>query len=305
MQKSLSQLLGSTATDLRRTAKLVATAAEIAEQSAHEADELAFLARFLCQTSIPHSDPGDVRMFKRSNGDLSLKLIPDPEYGIPYGSYPRLVLAWICTEAVRTRRPTLILGDSLSDFMGQLGLIPTGGRWGTITRLRDQMQRLIASNISVTYDSERGFGMSRINPVDEARLWWDAKRPAQGGLWQSELELNMRFYRAILHSPVPMDMRVLRAVKRSPLSLDVYAFLSHRMGYLKDPLELSWDQLHDQLGADYANTKHFAAEAKRALRTIRLLWADLRYETPRGRLVLYPSPLHVARIARLRDALKP
>ena len=30
---------------------------------------------------------------------------------LPYGSLPRLLLAWVCTEAVRTQSPELILGD--------------------------------------------------------------------------------------------------------------------------------------------------------------------------------------------------
>jgi len=37
--------------------------------------------------------------------------------------------------------------------MAELGLIPAGGRWGTIGRLRDQMKRLFSSPIAYTYDS--------------------------------------------------------------------------------------------------------------------------------------------------------
>ena len=48
--------------------------------------------------------------------------------GLPYGSLPRLLLAWISTEAVRTREPMVVLEDTLSFFMRQLDLMPTGGR---------------------------------------------------------------------------------------------------------------------------------------------------------------------------------
>ena len=34
-----------------------------------------------------------------------------------YGTLPRLLLAWVCTEAVRTQSRELVLGDSLSVFM--------------------------------------------------------------------------------------------------------------------------------------------------------------------------------------------
>ena len=74
--------------------------------------------------------------------------------GLPYGSLPRLLLAWLTTEAVKTKTRELTLGDTLSDFMRQLDLVPTGGRWGSITRLKDQTRRLFASTISAYCPSE-------------------------------------------------------------------------------------------------------------------------------------------------------
>ena len=46
---------------------------------------------------------------------------------LPYGNLPRLLLAWVCTEAVRTQRRELILGDSLSAFMRSVGVYNGGG----------------------------------------------------------------------------------------------------------------------------------------------------------------------------------
>jgi hypothetical protein len=36
-------------------------------------------------------------------------------------------MAWVTTEAVRTKEPVLKLGPSLSSFMADLGLLPRGG----------------------------------------------------------------------------------------------------------------------------------------------------------------------------------
>ena len=33
---------------------------------------------------------------------------------LPYGNLPRLLIAWLCTEAVRTQSRELVLGRSLS-----------------------------------------------------------------------------------------------------------------------------------------------------------------------------------------------
>ena len=38
------------------------------------------------------------------------------------GSLPLLLLAWLCTEAVRTQSRELILGSSLQEFMRELGM---------------------------------------------------------------------------------------------------------------------------------------------------------------------------------------
>ena len=41
---------------------------------------------------------------------------------LPFGNIPRLLLAWVSTEAVRTQSRVLVLGASLSEFMRKVGL---------------------------------------------------------------------------------------------------------------------------------------------------------------------------------------
>ena len=55
-------------------------------------------------------------------------------------SLPRLLLAWVSTEVVRTQSRELILGSSLAEFMRKLGISSdSGGSRGERTRLRNQM----------------------------------------------------------------------------------------------------------------------------------------------------------------------
>ena len=50
---------------------------------------------------------------------------------------------WVCTASVHTQSRELVLGPSLSEFMGKLGMAPVGGGpTGTRTQLRNQMRRL-------------------------------------------------------------------------------------------------------------------------------------------------------------------
>ena len=47
---------------------------------------------------------------------------------LPFGNLPRLLLAWVCTEAVRTQSRELVLGKfSLSKFMRTLGINSDSG----------------------------------------------------------------------------------------------------------------------------------------------------------------------------------
>ena len=58
---------------------------------------------------------------------------------LPFGNLPRLLLAWVCTEAVRTQSRELVLGSSLSEFMRKLDLHTSGGSSrGDRARLRNQ-----------------------------------------------------------------------------------------------------------------------------------------------------------------------
>ncbi len=127
--------------------KLIAEVLAIEAEEAKAAGALGYMARALVQATMPHSSING-NEFKRTNGLFKLTLLADSDIGLPYGSIPRLLLAWISTEAVKTKKRHLILGASLSEFMRKIDLIPSGGRWGTITRLKDQMQRLFSSSIS-------------------------------------------------------------------------------------------------------------------------------------------------------------
>ena len=79
------------------------------------------------------------------------------DYKLPFGNLPRLLLAWLCSEAVRTGSRELVLGKSLSKFMRTLGINSTsGGNRGEQTRLRNQMNRLFSCSVSLIYKGERG-----------------------------------------------------------------------------------------------------------------------------------------------------
>jgi len=278
--------------------RLQKAAAAIAAVEAREADELAFVARVFVQATLPHSDPGNVAFFARTNGDVTLAVQPGYGAGVPYGVYPRLLLAWINTEVVRTRSRTLILGRSLSDFMRAVGVVPSYGPKGTVAGFREQVRRLLRCRVT----AEWGEGATEVwRSMEVATAYspfWD-DTPGSTPVWGRTVTLGEAFFAALLRSPVPLDLRALHALRESPLGLDLYAWVSHRLSYAREPVAVSWDDLHAQFGAGYNTPHEFARKTKRELSRIATVWPALRYETPRGRLILWPSPPLVARAERL------
>ena len=112
--------------------------------------DLGFMARLLALCSLPRTNPGDRLQYKRVNGPYKLIMIAGGDNKLPYGNLPRLLLAWVCTEAVRTQRRELVLGRSLYEFMHKLGMKnQSGGERGDRTRLKNQMRRLFTCSVQL------------------------------------------------------------------------------------------------------------------------------------------------------------
>ena len=97
--------------------------------SASETDaSLGFMARTMALCSLPRSNPGNRKEYKRVNGPFTLYMVAGGGNKLPFGNLPRLILAWVSTEAVRTQSRELVLGRSLSEFMRTLDIYSNSGR---------------------------------------------------------------------------------------------------------------------------------------------------------------------------------
>ena len=256
--------------------------------------DLGFMARLMALCSLPRTNPGDRLRYVRRNGPYKLGMTAGIDNKLPYGNFPRLLLAWVCTEAVRTRSRVLVLGDSLSEFMRTLGVYSAGG--GNVgIKLRNQMKRLFGCTIQLTYKNENVDAIVNTVIADHTVLWWNERKPGERTLWESKIELNEKFFQEIIRHPVPLDMNILKALKRSTLGLDLYLWLTYRTFTLTRPMRLSWRQIYRQFGAhptktnDHYTVKNFRYKVLRELKKIKLAWPDLNYSTGRGVLILYPS----------------
>lgn len=286
--------------------KIARIAGDVSTMKADEAGTLAFISRVLVQAFLPHSNPEKV-VWTRKNGDFTLTLKSGFEgsdtgepifFGLPYGTIPRLLLAWLNSEALinaqdkENQNPRVInLGRSLSDFIEKIGLVSaTGGRNGSITRFKKQAERLFRAEISVVCTGENYLSEHDIKVSDGRFFFWNVKNPRQETFWESYIELSERFYNLITKTPVPLDYRILRAIKQSPMALDLYMWLTHRMSYLNKPVVIKWETLQQQLGSDVERIDNFRAKVRHHLKKIRAFWDDLNIDASKSDgIYLYPT----------------
>ena len=156
--------------------------------SASEADpDLGFMARLLVLCSLPRTNPGNQLQYKRVNGPFTLYMTASGGNKLPFGNLPRLLLAWVSTEAVRTQSREISLDRSLSGFMRKLGMEDrSGSPRGDRTRLRNQMKRLFGCSVQLIYEDER-VTASMTSPVAaRAEFWWNERKPNEPVLFNSK-----------------------------------------------------------------------------------------------------------------------
>lgn len=124
--------------------KLIEASAEIMS-TPPDGEDMAFTHSVLCQVGLPRSK-FDGREFMRQSGAAWINVqagwldegkgpVQQP---VPYGPLPRLALAWISTQAVRTKEREIAIGSSASEFLRLLGKPSTGGVRGSFATLRKQ-----------------------------------------------------------------------------------------------------------------------------------------------------------------------
>jgi len=259
------------------------------------ADAVGFMPRVLVLTTLPHRLPESHR-FERVNGRHTLRMTAPRRVGLPYGSYPRLILAYLTTEVVRTKSPEIHLGVTPNDLARKLGLSTISGSRGTARRLENQLRRLLCMRLDWQTTV-------RLHPTNSGSafvtaggaLWLKPLRqllPRQP-VWRSHIVLGQGFFDEVTSSAVPVDLRAIHQLQRSPFAIDVYTWLTYRMSYLKKPTMIPWESLQAQFGADYGRPRDFRSKVMAHLRGVLRVYPTVRVGQANTGLRLYPSAPHV------------
>ena len=205
-----------------RQRAFITAAAEIEAQDAASAGEVGYVSPLLADFGLPLRNPGQVSRWERTNGNQLLIMRPaaladkdgNITDGVPFGLYPRLILAHLATEAKTKQSPVVSVGKSLNAFMAHLGLHKDGrSRRGFI----DQVARLTGAAVTIKHIKGREvYRTDNYTIASSVSLWLgDDERPvdeiapdvttSDRLIWPETVHLSAEFYANLDSHAVPVD----------------------------------------------------------------------------------------------------
>lgn len=266
--------------------------------------DIAYLHAIMCQVGLPRGPKAveGLTVFERMCGGAALrvtagalwdgeKLVQQP---IPYGANPRLMLSWLNTQAVKTRSPVIPVGDSAAEFLRMLGKESTGGKNGTLTSFKKQIQALAACHMTLGFNAAGRAYTYNGQPVKQFEAWIQHRDAQQRPLWPGVVTFSEDYYSSLIEHAVPQDVRAMYALKGSALAMDVYAMLAERLHRISGrPITLHWKSLREQFGQEYTGIeadKDFKKAFLPALKKVLAVYPKAKVEQVTGGLLLFPSP---------------
>jgi hypothetical protein len=277
--------------------RLVRAAVEI---DGDDPRSILFQHTVFCQITLPYRDPGPtVREWERQQGRASCLVeagrARDPRtgqwirLGLPFGPKPRLILAHLNAEALRTGSPEIEVDKSLTAFVKRIGLAAKGTN---IHIIKDQLARLSAAQIRLAL----AYGDDRIRQVDTHIVGgfdlWFPKDDQQRVLWPTAVCLSLDYFTSLQGHAVPLDERAIAALSHSAMALDVYAWLAQRLHRIdpRRPQRISWVALKDQFGWHYGTIRKFRQVFRHTLDIVLSQYQAARIELDGRGLALRHSP---------------
>lgn len=245
-----------------------------------EPAEIGFIPRWMSQVSLPLRNQKNAIEFVRKNGSVKMVVLSPSFIGLPYGNIPRLLLLYLVTSAIRTKKQDILLGSSVSEFLSRLGIGYTGGSTGSFTRYKQQAIRLFSSSFSVFWDShfELFSGTNKVKSIDisnfkslplaDSYQLFRSVVPGEARSYGLGLTVHISDYfwnDLKQHKPIPVDLRIVAGLKHSAFALDIYFWLVYRFyNHSADGIFISSQNLQNQFGTAgsdiHSFMRHFASQ---------------------------------------------
>lgn len=264
----------------------------------------AFLHSALCAMSLPTKRPKDeTAPIIREDGRYALAINPRPvlqdidgkkvmqSLGVPFGSYPRVALIYILSQAVQQRSRDVFLGKNFTDWMRRLGYqtISYGPR-GTASLMKQQVDRLLACEWQIRWEgSEADDNAFAVRDVKLSSEY--AGSLAKDGAFAREIRMSEVFYKHLVEHAVPLNEVAIRELKGTPTALDLYTYLAYRLPRVTSERgqAISWAQLAKHLG-NAADNKRFRQTVRQTMQLVSSVYPNANVDVSGRKVVLYPSP---------------
>ena len=263
-----------------------------AAQELLQAQDVGYTSKLFVQALFPYRKAeNNERVVETAQGIISVY----SRRGLPYGKYPRLIMAYVITRAVENagrlkegkideqEARRIPLGHSMNHFLQAIGVLGrgTGGATGNLKNIREQILRIAGSTITVESDDGVHAQGSNTQILDGWNLWFDPRDPNQGSFIESELVLTEKFFQHIAESPIPIDLNVLRQLTK-PRSMDIYIWLTLKQYWLaknnRDSYTFTWEMMAANFATKTLTTsaqwRDFRTDVKKAIQDILTIWPN-------------------------------
>ena len=120
------------------------------------------------------------------------------------------------------------------------------------------------------------------------------------------VRLDEEYFRVLVGKAVPLDKRAINGLKNAPMALDIYNWLTQRLCRIPQDGKgqfVSWANLYQQFGSNYAAIRNFKARFRKHLADVRLFYrCDVREIPGKGYTLHYTPPPVAPQEVRARVA---
>lgn len=275
-------------------------------------EDIGYVPQFMAYTSLPYKASKEL-VFCRENGALRLEMTATKTFGLPFGVNARLVLIAIITAAKSAmskkiwgmgkdeKRGTIILGNSLSDFVRRIGRYRTGGVNGDLHRVKEQLVRVANCDFCFISTTQDGLEMTKIPVASRLHLFAPPTKDRKRDMVVKFDEPDTKEVVIVLsedllkyleeYGPIPIDLRIIGHLKNSPQAIDIYLWLCCRFFKQHDkPVAIPWDKLRNQFGSVAIRKVDFQKNFTLQLEKVLKWYPIIAFEGGGERLVLSPMP---------------
>ena len=267
---------------MRRTpglaiSKVVQRRVLAAEQIADGGDdrEIAYHHAVFCQTVLPCRRVKD-RVWKSTNGLVSLSIEAGTDLPLPFGPKARLILTGLDTPAVLHQSALVALGSVTSFIAKMQGRNPNGAE---LRKFQEQFAAIAGAQFHLSasqgddplrIDGKIITGFEPCYPNDER----------QRVRFPSSVRLSDDYFSSLCEHAVPLDPRAIHALENNALMLDIYKWLAQCLRRVprEHPAFLVWPNVMELFDPRYNRLRDFRKAFQKALKVVLSQYRDAQVE---------------------------